>query len=95
MNADPYVVSYFVVLRRGSTDEALLASSALLLTAGLFILLVAILGCCGAIKRNRTMLSWVRRLYEGDRSRGGGAVVGTPRQSLNPLLMQLQYLGVQ
>ena len=59
MNADPYVISYFVVLRRGTTDDVLLASSAILLTAGLFIILVGILGCCGTMKHNITMLKWV------------------------------------
>lgn len=64
MNADPYVISYFVVLKRGTTDDVLLASSALLLTAGLFIILVGILGCCGTMKHNVTMLKWVSNKHD-------------------------------
>ena len=63
MNTDPYVVSYFVVLRRGTTDDALLAASALLLTAGLFIILVGILGCCGVLKHSVVLLQWVSGLH--------------------------------
>ena len=62
MNADPYVKSYFTVLRRSVTDNTLTSASILLLCCGFIIVGMGILGCCGLIKKSKPLFGGVSRV---------------------------------
>ena len=59
MHVDRYVMSYFIIMQRSVSDEALVAAPILLITAGIIIIGVGILGCCGLSKRNKLLLGVV------------------------------------
>ena len=62
MYADKYVLYYFVVLRRDYADRALSAAPGILIVAGLFCCLMAILGFMAVSKGRKQYLLLVSNI---------------------------------